>query len=193
MEASVLKNSFPSSNGLDFSLEYRPINGFPHYLIGSDGSVWSEHEHGPKAPRGRWHRRLLYKNEFGYFCVGLYRDGNRRSVGFKVHRLVAEAFLGPCPEGLEVCHNNGIKTDNRPSNLRYDTHKANGEDASRHGSWSRNHGKKGVTNPSAKLNTRQVAAIRRLAADGVARKDVAALFEVSYSLVSKIVTQRLWT
>lgn len=45
-----------------------------------------------------------------------------------VHALVAAAFLGPRPDGLEVCHNNGQHHDNRAANLRYDTHSANQRD-----------------------------------------------------------------
>src|SRR5690606_24472254 len=31
-----------------------------------------------------------------------------------VHSLVAEAFLGPKPDGSNVCHKNGNSADNRP-------------------------------------------------------------------------------
>lgn len=50
-----------------------------------------------------------------------------------VHQLVAEAFLGPRPDGTEVCHNNGDPTDNRASNLRYDSHAGNYADMFEHG------------------------------------------------------------
>ncbi len=50
-----------------------------------------------------------------------------------VHRLVLQAFAGPCPAGMEACHNNGIARDNRPENLRWDTHKANCADQALHG------------------------------------------------------------
>ena len=36
-----------------------------------------------------------------------------------VHRLVAEAFHGPCPDGYECDHINKNQTDNRPENLRW--------------------------------------------------------------------------
>lgn len=54
-----------------------------------------------------------------------------------VHRLVAEAFLGSCPPGMEACHNNGNPSDNRLSNIRWDTHKNNEDDKRRHGTNDR--------------------------------------------------------
>lgn len=53
----------------------------------------------------------------------------------KVHKLVAEAFLGPCPEGMEVLHNNGNHLDNRAANMRYGTHLENMHDAIAHGTF----------------------------------------------------------
>lgn len=63
--------------------------------------------------------------------IGLCRDGKRS--GQLVHRLVMLAFVGPCPDGMEVCHNNGDPTDNRLSNLRYDTRAENMLDIVRSG------------------------------------------------------------
>ena len=42
-----------------------------------------------------------------------------------LHRLVWETFNGPVPEGYEIDHINGIKTDNRLENLRCVTHELN--------------------------------------------------------------------
>nr|WP_232111245.1 HNH endonuclease signature motif containing protein [Nocardia wallacei] len=49
------------------------------------------------------------------------------------HSLVAEAFIGPRPEGLQVCHNDGDPTNNMLANLRYDTPSENQTDIVRHG------------------------------------------------------------
>lgn len=51
----------------------------------------------------------------------------------RVHLLVLEAFVGPCPPGLEGCHTNGDGLDNKLTNLRWDTHAANMQDRLRHG------------------------------------------------------------
>lgn len=63
--------------------------------------------------------------------VDLPKDGARfRRL---VHQVVLEAFVGPCPPGMEACHNNGDPTDNRLENLRWDTHSGNMWDQVRHG------------------------------------------------------------
>lgn len=67
----------------------------------------------------------------GHMRVTLRRDGARRT--FSVHRLVMAAFVGPAPEGREVCHNDGDPGHNALDNLRYDTRSENQLDRVRHG------------------------------------------------------------
>jgi hypothetical protein len=75
---------------------------------------------------------LLKANSDGSGYPTVNRAGpNRGRV--RVHILVAHAFLGECPNGLEVCHYRDIKSDNRLCELRYDTHIANLRDAVRNG------------------------------------------------------------
>ena len=66
------------------------------------------------------------KTSRGYVTVGLFKDGQVTVRG--VHRIVLEAFVGPCPEGMEACHGNDIGTDNRLENLRWGTHLENVRD-----------------------------------------------------------------
>jgi hypothetical protein len=51
-----------------------------------------------------------YPTKGGYLDLQLYK--NKKSHHKLVHVLVAEAFIGPKPIGLEVCHENGHGTDN---------------------------------------------------------------------------------
>lgn len=67
----------------------------------------------------------------GHKTVHLCQSGKAESK--LVHRLVLEAFVGECPEGNVGCHNNGIATDNRLENLRWDTPSANAQDCLSHG------------------------------------------------------------
>ena len=67
----------------------------------------------------------------GYPLVSLYTQGKNQS--HYVHSLVAETFIGPRPEGTEVCHNDGNPTNNHVGNLYYGTSSDNELDKVRHG------------------------------------------------------------
>jgi hypothetical protein len=71
----------------------------------------------------------------GRLTVTLCANGVRRH--FMVHQLVALTFIGPQPQGLECCHGNGDKQDNKLGNLRYDTPSSNKRDQVRHGTHNR--------------------------------------------------------
>lgn len=59
----------------------------------------------------------------GYPFVQLCRDGVSTSVS--IHRVVAEAFIGPCPAGHCVNHKDLDRTNNRDTNLEYVTQSQN--------------------------------------------------------------------
>jgi hypothetical protein len=82
--------------------------------------------------------RVLFQgsDDKGYPQVGLCM--NYACTTVKVHRLVAEAFLGARPAGRQVNHKNGDKTDNYVQNLEYVTNQENVDHAIktlRTGSW----------------------------------------------------------
>jgi hypothetical protein len=114
---------------------WRPVLGFEdYYEVSSRGRVRSL-DRMVYAGRGRMRKsvgrlRKLYKGD-RYIKVPLKVDG--KQTGKNVHVLVAEAFLGPRPEGMQVCHNNGNSHDNRVENLRFDTPRANSLDQRKHG------------------------------------------------------------
>lgn len=76
-------------------------------------------------------RRRTPKGRPARVTVRLNGDGRRKE--FAVHRLVLSAFVGPCPAGMEGCHNNGNAFDNCLQNLRWDTTSENNLDRVRHG------------------------------------------------------------
>lgn len=62
-----------------------------------------------------------------------------KSNTMKVHRVIMLTFVGPRPEGMEICHNDGDYRNNRLDNLRYDTSSSNSYDMVEHGVhyWSK--------------------------------------------------------
>ena len=66
----------------------------------------------------------------GYYRVHLGINGKKYNGS--VHRMVLMAFVGMPQQNQEACHNNGIPTDNRIENLRWDTHAENNRDRTRH-------------------------------------------------------------
>lgn len=67
----------------------------------------------------------------GYVRVVLSHAGSR--LDDQLHAVVARAFHGPRPEGLEVRHMNGVQSDNRAANLKYGTSSENALDTVAHG------------------------------------------------------------
>jgi hypothetical protein len=109
--------------------DWRPVVGYEGlYEVSSDGRI---RRVGKAARRGKGRGggvklgrlRKLRINRDGYVTVQLWRDG--RAKGFLVHVLVAAAFLGPCPNGQEVNHRDGIKANPSVDNLEYMTHPEN--------------------------------------------------------------------
>lgn len=126
---------------------------------------------------------LLQTNDWlGYPRVTLGVDG--KTIGVAVHRLVAKAFHGEPAEGLIVCHNNGVKTDNRPNNLRWDTHKSNNEDRRKHKTLPT-----GEKHPMAKLKQVDIDSIR---SRGLHYTDIMREYGMSRTQSYRIATGRSW-
>lgn len=102
-----------------------PILGHPAYYVSRQGQVYSAHTD----------RILKDCNCAGYRNVGLSVNGQCKS--FKVHRLVALAFL-PNPQNKpDVNHKDGNKANNWLSNLEWSTEKENVQHAVRTGLFRR--------------------------------------------------------
>lgn len=170
-------------------IEYRLIIGFPLYRVGNDGSVWTRICGGATRRVGeRWRRLKGHTNRDGYKVITLYRHLGGKVHTLSVHRLVLEAFVGPCPEGMECRHGpDHDKLNNNLMNLRWGTHQENVTDSVLNGRHTR-----GSNQPQAKLTEDDIPIIRQLAADGMAKNAIAAKFKVHPNTIGKIVRREKW-
>lgn len=95
---------------------WRPIPGFPEYLVSNEGNIMSI-----KYGKSRLLRPALHSH--GYLAVGLCKNG--KCYTKTIHRLVYEAFNGPIPKGLVINHIDENKVNNNIENLEAITQKEN--------------------------------------------------------------------
>lgn len=109
-------------------------------------------------------------DKYGHLSVVLNNPRKTRLV----HQLVMLAFVGEPPEGMYVLHSNGNPSDNRLSNLRYDTQSENVLDVYRQGkAWK-------------KLTAEDVGGIRFGLSCGMSCTELGQMFGVGHQAISKI-------
>jgi plasmid maintenance system antidote protein VapI len=142
---------------------------------------------------GTWHWRIIPEkilkpsaDNDGYLLVVLCKNGVGKTC--KVHRLVLEAFVGPCPDGMECRHLNGNPSDSRLENLRWGTPGENQADKVLHGTDN-----KGSKNSQAKLTKEQVLEIReKYVTSGATHRKLAEKYGVAVSVIGNIVCGKTW-
>ncbi len=101
---------------------WKTIEENDYYEVSNYGRVRSKdryvkHPYGNMRIKGRIMKPFLNN---GYLMVTLRRDGSKKN--YKVHRLVAEAFL-PNPEGLPcINHKDCDRTNAEANNLEWCTY-----------------------------------------------------------------------
>jgi hypothetical protein len=147
-----------------------------------------------------------HKDKKGYLNVSLSK--NCKGYSFRVHTIVAYAFLGPRPDGLEINHIDGNKQNNTPSNLEYVTHEYNMHHANnvicvitptrargcRNGRATKP-GKvlRGDAHKSSKLTEDKVRIVLGLLDEGVLeQKAIAKIVGISETQIWRIKTKQSW-
>lgn len=169
---------------------WRPVVGFAGFYEVSDAGRVRSLDRVVNTWRGTNGKRRIKgrvlspgTDRFGRKHVELWVHGEPTTA--HVHTLVAEAFLGPRPEGCVVRHLNDISGDNRAENLAYGTQIDNARDALRNGCIPL-----GSSRPNAKLTEATVREIRGRAGERPA--DLAREYGVSDSVIRNVLARKAW-
>lgn len=136
------------------SEEWRPTH-HPDYEVSNLGRIRSFAHKTVRILVWRYDRHGYPRVSFG-----------RQEPNVFIHRLVAAAFIGPCPVGQEVRHKNDVVNDPCSTNLEYGTRHDNIMDSVKRGRWNR----------PRKLTVQQANIVRLSKARGI---DIARQFGVS--------------
>lgn len=168
------------------AIEYKPVVGIDGYLVGSDGTVWTLWRPGgdigvtPKPMK-------LRPDKKGYIYVAL-RVAKRTWKRCHVARLVLQAFVGRCPEGMEACHfPDRDPANNRLDNLRWDTRSGNFRDKVWHGTQAF-----GEASHRSKYTDDQVMRAREMYADGCTQAHISRTLGITAGAVQSFVNGRTW-
>jgi hypothetical protein len=171
--------------------EWRPVVGYEgRYEVSDLGNVRSlsrietrsdgrtfQHPGGPLKPS--------VAKQSGHVRVNLRKDGKSKTAW--VHQLVASTFIGERPAGQEVCHNDGIPSNNGAANLKWGTRNENIEDRRRHGTLII-----GEAATGSILKEAQVVEIKARLGRGETGASLAKEFGVANPTISNINTGKRW-
>ncbi len=176
------------ADGRDWAWCYIWFKAVPErwgYQVGSDGSLWSCRSTSGKLRTGKsiWKKvkpSIDKSNGYTKYTIS--------GKGIYMHRIVLESFVGTCPIGMEACHNNGIRSDVRLINLRWDTRSGNQIDRVRHGTSNR-----GSRQWKSKLKEHQVLDIARRLRDRERHLVLAREFGIHESAIYAIDKGENWS
>ena len=176
-----------SRHSTEKQVNYKSLDflGYPNYLVGDDGSIWSWDKH-----KADWRRKECGEHGQegeGRLIVNLNNENGGKT--FTVSRLVLLSFIGPCPEGMECCHfPDPNPKNNQLKNLRWGTHNSNEGDKKVHGTSN-----DGERNGSAKLNERQVRWIRKLYRTGAySMSQLAKRYNITLGTIHPLIAGKTW-
>lgn len=155
------------------------IDRFPDYEFHQDGFVVS---------RVRPTPIVMKPIKMGqYVGLQLKRSDGHLEKAY-LHRLICEAYHGPCPDGMECRHLDGDRSNNKASNLSWGTKEENAADKENHGTNTA-----GERNAMAKLTEERVREMRKYRLKtGESYAKIGALFGVSTMTAYRAIVKQLW-
>lgn len=164
----------------------KTVYEFPDYAITENGRVWSKPRttsHGHKR-KGKW---LEPRNDSGGYRLVTLRNNSKIFTG-RIHRLVLETYIGPCPKGMECRHLDGNKQNNSLGNLCWGTHQENETDKLVHGIIPR-----GIRHSLAKLTEKDVRMIIYTYRTGLfSMREIGIQYGITATSVYNILKRRTW-
>lgn len=175
--------------------EWRNVVGYEgYYEVSNSGEVRSTTRTIDQVSNtGKAYKRVLKSkiiqpqpNTRGYLRVELNKQGKAKC--YFVQRIVAHAFLGERRPNQQVNHINGVKNDNRASNLEWCTSKENTRHAYITGLRTKENHNRAI------LTLNDVIAIRiSYKKHGIPRKYLAKLYGVHVSTITKLINKNNWS
>ena len=171
---------------------WKPVKGYEGlYEVSNEGRVRSLDRVITSLPcsyrvaqtrRFRGKLKATRLNNYGYELVTL--SANKKAKTFSLHRLVLEAFVGECPDGMEACHYDDNPTNNHLSNLRWDTHYNNCQERD---------SPKGQANGNSILTDNQVREIKWALSHSFSNKEIANTYGVGRANINRIANNHSWS
>jgi len=135
-------------------------------------------------------------NIYGYYVMTC-RPEPCKQINIRVHRAVAEAFLGKCPDGFVINHIDGDKHNNNIENLEYVTSSENNQHAIDTGLRKIADMSKvvkiGEENYLSKISEEQaVEILKYFYQTGYGSRKIAKHLDISRGIVDGIIRNRTW-
>ena len=165
---------------------WKTIKDFPLYEISDIGNVRSNHKIGLSKQRNI----KLIAHSSGYIVVNLYQPKHDKKVmkQYRVHKLVAEYFVPNPNDYPEINHEDGDKTNNQHTNIKWCDHSYNMQHAYKNHLIVRN---KGIR--TTKLNPDKVKEIRlRYKYENISQLKLSLEFGVRESTIRNVVNRFSW-
>lgn len=158
------------------------INGYKNYWIDLQGNVYS-----------RFSRKTLSPaiSKRGYWVLVLINNKSIKKTVY-IHRLLAKAYILEEPMKTYVNHKDGVKTNNKITNLEWCTSSENIKHAYVIGLRTPN-STKGSGIGNSKLTEKNIPIIRQMRKQGIFLKDIGSHFNVSYRTIWDVTSGRRWS
>lgn len=167
--------------------QYKECRG---YAINTDGKIISCKAHNFKhyCFEQNWkHIKIKLNNFHGYYFVTMSCFG--KDITVTLHRLLACAFI-PNPENKKfINHIDANKQNNKLENLEWCTPQ---ENSKHYISLGLRDTAKGSRLPSSKLKEEDIISIFKYRENGMLHKEIAALFKVDTSVITRVLNRQRW-